>query len=180
MLDVQFSKEHVDKILAVVELNPALSKRKKKTLDFNLEKFQLAFNAKMKPVLDEMFGNDPKVLADMENFFLIKNYNIVPGEPYGSRFDIVTNILGENVMILGMSDGGNFKLLSFIHLLPENRDEFLMTGLLMEKFFEVLLPGVDVAEYLKQTLPNPIFVKKGIRFFSEGYDDLVFLTATAK
>ena len=181
---MQFTTEHIDKILSVIEQNPALSKRKKKTLGFGLEKFQRDFNAKMNPVLDEMFGDNPKMRADMETFFLIKEYQIFPGEPYGSLYDVFTNILHENVLILGMTNAmdadDNFKLLSFINLIPETKDEFLVTGMLMTNFLEILLPGVDVAKFLKQSAPSPVFVKKGLKFLTEAHDDLIFLTATAK
>ena len=178
---MHFTPEHTDKILTVIEQNPALSRRKKKTLGFGLEKFQQDFNAKMNPILEEMFGDNPKMLADMENFFLIKEYQIFPGDPSGSFYDVFINVLGDDIMILGMMNAGdNFKLLSFINLIPEEECEFLMTGMLMTNFLEVLLPGVDVAEFLKQSPPSPVFVKKGIKFFAETHDDLVFLTATAK
>lgn len=173
-----FSDEQIDTILSSIDNHLDRTLRNKRTLPLNLEKFQRDFNAKIYPFLNENFDDDPKLFSVMEDYYLIKNCLMFPGED----FDIVANLLVGTNIIFGAKTKtvDNFKLLTFAHVFPETKTKMLTTGMLLTAFMEVLLPKVDVAKFLRETTAKPTFVKNGVRFFFESHDNISVVTAFAK
>lgn len=173
-----FTHEQLDKILAHIEQNPAVSPANTATLKLDIAQLQSKFNAELEPMFNEVQFDSDEEREVMEKLFLIKDYKTFEADNEGKVF---LNVFGNSVAIFGVLGNSNdrFKLLTCACTKPDNQNEMTVSSIVLASFVKVILPNADPEKFLNElsAAKEGNVIRNGMKFTLTRDDGFMLVTA---
>ena len=169
-----FTNEQIDKMFSITVQNPAAEDSS--TLPIDSATFQRNFNAFMMNFINDVSsGEESKMLQEI---FLLNNASVTEHDE-GIVFS--KNFLNR-AAVVGLSDGGNFKVLNLFAAQLDDRDDALFNVLILQAFVRSISPDFDAMTLLRRAKKNPTapIIHNGVNYTITKTDNLNIVTAVAE
>ena len=158
---MSLTDSQLDDILATIENNPLAVDPDAPTIPIDIDSFSREFNGRLQPVMKRIFGKDARLIAMIEQTFLMDD----TGRVQTDELDFLPTFFADRAALFlsAAPDGGNIRLITFAYTRAQSQTETVSINLIMATILSIVLPSVkDPAPFIDKKFRAASFTKDGV------------------